>query len=326
MNLHFIHQLTTFGDSPDDSDEDKLNHSLLIYVGIAMSIGGIIWGSICWAYDLTLQATIPYGYGIATLFNFIIFRIFKSFVFCKNFQVFISILLPFLFQWTLGGIVPSGAVMLWAVIALISMITVQNITYNIFWLIFYLVLVIISGLIDHRLISYGFNVDVPEVLSTIFFSLNIGIISFFAVGLNIFFVKRYEVLQNEMKQSEQQLQAIVQYIGKAIISIDKTGTIVFVNKEMSDMFGYTEEELKGQNINIILREKRREQSNPLMKKDERYIYYLLKVAKGHLGRKKDGTTLPVKVDLSTMDMEKDKMYVGIIYNITTTDNTDTNKS
>ena len=319
MNLAFIQKLTTFGDRPNDSNEDKLNHSLMIYVGIAMSIGGIIWGSICWKYDLKLQAITPYGYAFATVINFTIFKVFKSFTFCKSFQIFISVLLPFLFQWSLGGFIPSGAVMLWAVIALISMITVQSIGHNIFWLAVYLILTIVSGIIDHNLFLYGFNIEIPPDLVTVFFVLNIGIISMFAVGLNIYYVKRHESLQKELTKSEKKLKAIVEYIGKAIINIDKSGNILYANTEINKMFGYRESELEGHNINKIIREKRRNQDNSLMRENESYIQFLLKVVTEHSGKTKNGKLFPIKLDLTIMELDGEKLFVGMIHNLTKAD-------
>ena len=321
MNFAFIHRLTAFGDEPNDSPNEKLNHSLLIYLGVAMSIGGVTWGSICIAYNLYLQAFIPLGYAALTLINFVIFRFSKSFPVARFFQIFISISLPFIFQWSLGGFIPSGAVMLWAIIALISMITVQSILQNIFWLMLYIGLTIGSGLFDNKLTQYGLGgLDIPEILSTIFFVLNISIISIFAVGLNIYFVKRHEKAQFEIIESEKKLKAIVDYIGKALINVDQYGKILFSNHEISHLFGYKEGELEGENINTIVRERRRAQQNPLMLEDQSYIHYLLRSAKDHAGIHKHGNIFPIKLELTTMRIPKEdededayeNMYVGVI--------------
>jgi len=321
MSLAFIHGLTAFGDQPNDSPNEKLNHSLLIYLGIAMSIGGITWGSICLAYDLKLQAFIPLGYAFLTVINFTIFAISKSFGFARFCQILISVSLPFIFQWSLGGFIPSGAVMLWAIIALISMITVQSILQNVFWLILYIGLTVGSGIFDNKLTQYGLGgLDIPEILSTVFFVLNISIISMFAVGLNIYFVKRHEKAQLEIIESEKKLKAIVDYIGKALINVDEYGKILFANKEISYLFGYEEDELQGENINSIVRERRRAQKNPLMLEDQSYIHYLLRSAKDHAGIHKHGNIFPIKLELTTMRLPKgnedeeeyENMYVGII--------------
>ncbi len=314
MSLAFIHKLTAFGNRPNDSTTEKLNHSLLIYLGLAMSIGGIIWGSICLSYGLQLQAVIPLGYAVLTVINFIFFAITKLFGFARFFQVLISVLLPFVFQWSLGGFVPSGAVMLWAMISLISMITVQSTAHNIWWLFLYTVLTIISGLFNEKLNQYGLgSVDIPPTLTTIFFVLNISIISIFAVGLNIYFVKRDEKAQIELIESEKKFKAIVEYIGKAIINIDQYGTILYANEAICELFGYQDGELAGQNVNHIIREQRRSQNNPLMYEDEQYIYYLLKIAKKHVGKHQNGTLIPIKLELTTMNIaDGEKMYVGVI--------------
>ena len=320
MNLAFFYALTSFGDRPNDTPNEKLNHSLLIYLGITMSIGGIIWGSICLSYGLNKHSMIPLGYAFLTILNFLFFALLKSFTLARFVQIFISVLLPFIFQWSLGGFIPSGAVMLWAMISLISMITVQSTLQNIFWLIMYIILTIGSGFIigndsmNQYLIKLGLGgVEIPPNLVTLFFVLNISIISLFAVGLNIYFVKRHEMAQIELIESEKTLKAIVEYIGKAIINVNQHGTILFANKEISYLFGYNDKELVGKNINQIVRERRRAQKNPLMLEDERYVHYLLKSAKEHSGRRKNGSVFPIKVELAKIIMENnEKMYVGVI--------------
>ena len=314
MNLQAIHALTSFGDRPNDSANEKLNHSLLIYLGLAMSIGGIIWGGICLSYGLNLQASIPLGYAAITMANFIVFGVSKSFSVVRFIQIFISVLLPFVFQWSLGGFIPSGAVMLWAMISLISMITVQSVGQNIFWLVLYIALTIGSGLVDNRLTEFGLGgVDIPTNLRTLFFVLNISIISMFAVGLNIYFVKRHETAQLDMMESEKKLRAIVEYIGKAIINVDQYGEVIFANKGIAKLFGYEEDEIEGMNINQLIRERRRAQTNELMHEDEMYIHYLLMNAKEHAGRHKMGKIFPIKIDLVVMDVNEDeKMYVGVV--------------
>ncbi len=49
---HGISAMTSIGDSPLDSEEDKLAHHHLIYMGVLMSCGGVVWGAIAVFYGL----------------------------------------------------------------------------------------------------------------------------------------------------------------------------------------------------------------------------------------------------------------------------------
>jgi PAS domain S-box-containing protein len=312
MKKGFLEKITSIGSKPKDSNIDKLNQSLLIYIGMALTFGGLIWGGICLYFDLPIQASIPLGYGVLTLLNFIIFAITKGYKFARTVQIFISVMLPFLFQWSLGGFIPSGAAMLWAMVALISMITIQSTAHNVFWLVVYIALTVISGVIDSKISAYVSYVDIPEFLSNIFFVLNISIISLCAVGLNIYFVKRHETLQKDLKSSEKKLKAIVEYIGKAIINIDKKGTIIYSNKETSEIFGYQEYELEGRNICDVILRKTQEQKNAIMRQDKTYIRNLLLNVSEHSGKSKKSTIFPLQTDFSIINIDGDDTYVGII--------------
>ena len=115
-----ISAFTTLGDRPQDTDDEKLEHHYLIYMGLLMACGGIIWGSLSASYGLLVPSAIPFGYTILTIFNFSYFRASKNFRRVRFFQVLMSLLLPFMFQWTLGGFVASGAVMVWSMVALLG--------------------------------------------------------------------------------------------------------------------------------------------------------------------------------------------------------------
>ncbi len=312
MSFGLLKKIVAIGNKPTDTDIDKLNQSLLIYIGLALTFGGLIWGGICLKYNLPLQASIPLGYGVLTVVNFVIFGLTKGYKFARTFQIFISVMLPFLFQWSLGGFVPSGAAMLWAMVALISMITIQSTKHNIFWLLLYVVLTVVSGVINTKVAQYVNYVEIPNFLSTIFFVLNISIISLCAVGLNIYFVKRHETLQKDLKSSERKLQTIVEYIGKAIINVDKHGIIQFINKNSSEIFGYKDQELVGKHICDILLQKQREQNNQIMRNSEPYIQNLLLNVKEHSGKNKSNKLFPIDISFSVVSIDDEKNYVGVI--------------
>ncbi len=312
MIIKLLNTLTTIGNKPTDTSVDKLNQSLLIYIGLALTFGGLIWGGICLYFDLPIQASIPLGYGVLTAINFIFFGISKAYKIARTVQILISVMLPFLFQWSLGGFVPSGAAMLWAMVALISMITIQSTKHNIFWLLIYVLLTVISGIINSKVASYVNYVEIPEFLSTIFFVLNISIISLCAVGLNIYFVKRHETLQFELNASEKKLKAIVEYIDKAIINVDSKGIIQFINNNSSKIFGYKEHELIGKHICDILLQKQREQNNQIMRNDEIFIKNLLLNVKNHSGKSKKNTVFPLNTSFSMIMIDDEKNYVGVI--------------
>jgi len=195
---HKIAAIASIGDKSSDTDEEKLAHHFLIYMGLLMGFGGIVWGSITFYYHLFIPSIIPFGYTVFTFFNFMYFYFSKNFSRVRFFQVLLSLLLPFAFQWSLGGFIPSGAVMLWAMVALAGSLTFQGSKLSIKWVMAYLIFTIFSGVIDG--VVNQFSILVSRPITTLFFVVNIVIISAIVFGLNIYFLAKREELKVKLAE------------------------------------------------------------------------------------------------------------------------------
>ena len=185
-----IARLASMGNRATDTDRERLQHGFLVYMGLLMSGGGILWGTIAVYFDMLLVSSIPYSYTILTLFNFTYFRYSKNFGLVRFFQVLISLLLPFALQWSLGGFIPSGAVMLWSMLALLGSLTFQRTRLSLRWLAAYLLLTICSGVIDGDVKEYSVAIS-PET-STTLFVINFVAISTIVFGLTLYLVAKQE--------------------------------------------------------------------------------------------------------------------------------------
>jgi tRNA A-37 threonylcarbamoyl transferase component Bud32 len=143
-----LHRLGSIGDRADDPPTERLRHRFLVYMGLLMSIGALVWGGLSLAFGLTIPSIIPFGYLVVTAVNLGVFAATKGFDRARVIQTFVSVLLPFLFQWSVGGFVASGAVMLWALVALVGALTFTRPRTMLLWLPVYAVLVIASGVFD----------------------------------------------------------------------------------------------------------------------------------------------------------------------------------
>lgn len=76
--------LARIADTPTSTDDEKIAHTFLIYLGIFMSVGGIIWGTISVISGLLYQALIPYAYAVITTVNFIYLYYSKNFTVSQN--------------------------------------------------------------------------------------------------------------------------------------------------------------------------------------------------------------------------------------------------
>ena len=200
-----ILKLLSIGDRPGDTSEERLQHSLLISLALLMSLGGLVWGTACLFLSLPWHSAIPYGYAVATFLNMLYFSRSRNFRGVRFIQVLMSLMLPFLFQWMLGVFHASGAVMLWSMLSLVGSFTFQESKLSYRWLITFLALTIISGIIDPWLDPY--KVEASYKIRMIFLIGNIFIISATVFGLMVFLVRRREVATQKLEEAHQELKS-----------------------------------------------------------------------------------------------------------------------
>ncbi len=205
MFKRFIALLFSIADKPTDSADQKRQHSFLISIGLFMSMGGFSWGSIALAYGLFLQAAVPFGYMLITTLNFTYLYFSKNFRVAQGVQLFITLLLPFLFQVSLGGFVSSGGQVFWSILAILGAFTFKHHRTLISWFVFYIVLIIISGLIDERVTQLEL-LEVPEGISTLFFTLNIVTLSCIIFALFYYFVSSEKRYRESLRKNLQRLE------------------------------------------------------------------------------------------------------------------------
>jgi signal transduction histidine kinase/ActR/RegA family two-component response regulator len=177
-----------------DSNTVKLRKNFLVYLGITTSLGGLIWGVICLSLGIKVFALLPFGLVILTLCNFYIFSKTRGFNFPRFFQVLISFIIPFIFQFLMGGFIATGGVMLWSLLSLISTLALFSTRHAIYWLIFYFLFTAASGIIDKYSVSPFVT---TSNLSNLFFVINFLCISAIGFALTNFFIgSRISALKN----------------------------------------------------------------------------------------------------------------------------------
>ena len=195
--LNALYFLSSIADQKNDNSKKKREHRFLIYLGTLMSIGGLIWGSISMYSGIFYESFIPFAYALITLLNFSCLYLTKDFKTAQFIQVLASLMLPFIFQFFLGGFVASGAVVLWSILTILGSFTFQNRTNTLRWFIVYLVLVATCGVIDKKVDAI--TLEVPTNVSLLFITLNIILISSIIFTLFYYFVSSEEKLQKQLE-------------------------------------------------------------------------------------------------------------------------------
>jgi serine/threonine protein kinase len=216
-----VHRLGSIGDRPADTPAQRLQHRLLVYMGVLMALGAAVWSGLSFGFGLLIPGVIPVGYIVVTILNFGWFSVSKRFERARTIQILFSVLLPFFFQWSVGGFHASGGVMLWALVAVVGSLTFTTSREMLKWLFVYSMLVVISGMIDTD-VRARFPIVVPDQVRVLFFVVNFVMISVIVLWLIFYFLDQLTranaaiaELRNEVKEARRLGQyTLVEKIGE----------------------------------------------------------------------------------------------------------------
>jgi len=202
--LGYLFPLLTIADTSSNTDTEKLQHSFLIYMGLLMSAGGLLWGTLCLYHDIYIAAMVPYTYIIITILNFTYLYLTKNFQASQNIQIIISLLLPFFFQFFLGGFIASGGNVLWSVIAVFGSFTTGDKRKSLLWLFLFFSLMIFSGLVDPFAKPYDIGLSQGYIIG--FFVINFIMVIGIIFSLYYYFVSSEEKVRLELQKSLEKLE------------------------------------------------------------------------------------------------------------------------
>jgi signal transduction histidine kinase/DNA-binding response OmpR family regulator/HPt (histidine-containing phosphotransfer) domain-containing protein len=159
------------GAQPGESDETRLRKRLILIFTGAMSLAGLIWGSLSYfLYTNPIAPVLPYAYALLSIGNVFLFARTHNFQRFRFIQLALSLLLPFLMMIALGGFVQGSATILWSLIAPLGALLVADRHQATRWFVAFLALILLSALLE-PFISSRYVVD-PTV-RTIFLVMNI---------------------------------------------------------------------------------------------------------------------------------------------------------
>jgi len=123
--------------------------------------------------------------------------------------------------------------------------------------------------------------------------------------------------QAALKESEEKFRQVLESAADPILIVDERGCILIANSQTDQLFGYARHELIGQPVELFLpealREKhiahRRDFSSHPRPRPMGQDFQLL-------GRRKDGTLLPLEISLSPVYLEEELLVTAIIRDIT----------
>jgi two-component system, LuxR family, sensor kinase FixL len=123
-------------------------------------------------------------------------------------------------------------------------------------------------------------------------------------------------LENRLRASEARWRAVVESAVDAIIVIDAHGRIEAFNPAAARLFGYSEQEVTGRNVSMLMPSPYHEQHDDYL---ERYlhtgIHKIIGTGREVTGLRRDGTTFPLHLSVGEMSVAGERKFTGILHDL-----------
>lgn len=130
-------------------------------------------------------------------------------------------------------------------------------------------------------------------------------------------IDRRAALELDARANHARLQAIMDNVNAGIVTINQQGTILHWSPGATATFGYTLEEVLGQNISMIMPAEHADNHDGYLahylRTGERKI---IGIGREVTGRRKDGSPVPIDLAISETQLEGKPLYIGVMSDIT----------
>jgi len=197
----FLDRLRNAGIAETDSEELRLQKSLLFFATGLICFASIIWLLIYRQLGPRFPSNLSLALQLMLVGNLLAYVKTLNFNFFRQIQLSIFLFTPFVAQWSIGSFIDASGISLWALLAPIGAVLFIGPRESAAWFFAYVFLTVLSGGFDYYLAdSLTFTQQkVPPQTQAFFFALN-----FVAVSTIVYLLLRYAEV--EKHQAQQRLQ------------------------------------------------------------------------------------------------------------------------
>jgi guanylate cyclase len=163
--------LTRIGADADDTPEEALRKEVLVLAAVVIASLAVVWVVSYWALGLYVSAAIPLTYQIVTIVNLSVFAKTKRYRIFRASELWLSLVLPFALQLSLGGFVSSSAVVLWSFTAPLGALLFSGRRSAVRWSAAFAVVIVLAGALDPPFADKA--AQIPHWVTIVFFVNNI---------------------------------------------------------------------------------------------------------------------------------------------------------
>lgn len=242
-----LKSIATAGSTKDDTFFVKNYKFAFVFYGFFMVFAGMYWsvaGFVLGYYWLAITSLV---YFALTVGNMVWFFRKKKLAPPRTFQITTGVLLPFVFQWLMGGFQASGTFLLWALPSALGALTCSPLRKAAYWLYVFLLGIFVSIIIDAQL-TVLLNIPPGSFTNPYFFAFNLAVVMLAIVFVSSQFVNNNFRLQKVLRG---QLVALNYTMGT--FELDRYGRITFVNSLFCRFVGIKKERLLGKRPKTFLK-------------------------------------------------------------------------
>jgi class 3 adenylate cyclase len=200
MSTHesFFDTLRNAGVTAGDSEELRLQKSLLIFATGLISFASMLWLFIYAQLGPQFSSTIPFIFQFLLIGNLAIYLKTLNFNAFRLIQLSIFLFLPFVAQWSMGNFITASGVSLWGLLAPVGAVLFIGPRESAAWFFAYLFLTALSGGFDYYLADMLTTTlpKIPTRTTIFFFALN-----FAAVSTIVYLLLRYSATEKQRAQA-----------------------------------------------------------------------------------------------------------------------------
>jgi len=124
--------------------------------------------------------------------------------------------------------------------------------------------------------------------------------------------------KSELEKSQHQLQSIISNVMDGIITINETGVIQGFNPAAEQIFGYSQQEVMGKNLSMLMPEPDRSAHDAYIQRYHQTDQARILGVRGRevTAMRKNGETFPMELSASEMMLGGSRYFIGIVRDIT----------
>ena len=193
-----LDSLRNAGIGQNDSEELRLNKSLLMLATGLASVASMLWLVIYWSLGPQLSSNLPFAFQILLAVNLGIYLRSGNFDFFRISQLALFLFFPFVVQWSIGNFITASGITIWGLLAPVGAILFMGVREAYAWFFAYLFLLAMSAFFDFHLVSAELQAksQIPVHTAVIFFALN-----FAAVSTIVFLLLRFAIQEKQKAQA-----------------------------------------------------------------------------------------------------------------------------